>query len=83
MTRSLSTFRPTVKGVRFRTMFFCSLPCTNTSAGKTPEVELWLPKVLRAMKWLPEAQSAGFQAGILPTQVTLTLRPLASSAWFH
>jgi hypothetical protein len=24
-----------------RTIFFCSFPCTNTSAGKTPEPELW------------------------------------------
>ena len=40
ITRSLSTFRPTVNGVRFRTMFFCSLPCTNTRAGNTPEPEL-------------------------------------------
>src|ERR1700757_2273227 len=41
ITRSLSTLRPTVNGVRFRTMFFCSLPWTKTRAGKTPEPELW------------------------------------------
>jgi hypothetical protein len=39
MTKSLSTFRPTLKGVRLSTIFFCSFPCTSTSAGKTPEPE--------------------------------------------
>src|ERR1035441_5752135 len=40
ITRSLSTFRPTVNGVRFRMMSFCSLPCTNLRTGKIPEPEL-------------------------------------------
>jgi len=47
------------------------------------ELWLWLPRVLRAMQWLPEAQSARFRWVLLLKQVTLTLRSLASRAWFH
>jgi hypothetical protein len=32
--------RPTLNGEQFKGIFFCSFPCTNTSAGKTPEPEL-------------------------------------------
>src|SRR5437899_579524 len=39
MTRSLSTFRPTVKGVWSRLRLRCSLPCTNTRIGNTPELD--------------------------------------------
>src|SRR6202161_2424441 len=39
MTRSLSILRPTLKGVRLSTMFFCSLPCTSTSPGNTPDAD--------------------------------------------
>ena len=37
ITRSLSTFRPTAKGLWSRLITRCSLPWTNTRVGNTPE----------------------------------------------
>src|SRR5580704_1411946 len=52
ITRSLSTLRPTLNGVRLRTMFRCSFPCTSTSAGNTPELEDdERPIAFKTMEW--------------------------------
>lgn len=70
MTRSLSTFRPTVKGLRLRTIFFCSLPCTNTSAGNTPDVELWLIPLLMPLMVINPFWDGRFAAALnFPTLV--------------
>src|ERR1700722_2551010 len=66
MTRSLSTLRPTLKGEWLRTIFFCSFPCTKTSAGNTPEPEPERLSVLRAMRIQTTADCLRLRCGERP-----------------